>query len=223
MRFPQRRLTLGLRRTLAQVLLRSFRPVFLTRRRTAAPRSWMSRLGSCLGSTPPSRDQNMAPASSGVSILSSTPRLSRRLRFTVELMPSRPMVAWRSLTLVSHIPSSNATYLISMLSVGAVSVACGLKCALHFWSGFGESAPLQTWTSVRLSVHLFRADELTCSLAVRACVVPPSVMQHAVLLGRDCWMRFNNCSYRSLPPRTIGVLASSRYLTTPRQACGLTP
>ena len=29
----------------------------------------------------------------------------------------------------------------------------------------------------------------------------PSVMQHAVLLGRDSWMRFNNNSYRSLPPR----------------------
>ena len=30
---------------------------------------------------------------------------------------------------------------------------------------------------------------------------PPSVMQHAVLLGRDSWMRFINRSYRSLPPR----------------------
>ena len=29
----------------------------------------------------------------------------------------------------------------------------------------------------------------------------PSVKQHAVLLGRDCWMRFNSRSYRFLPPR----------------------
>ena len=29
-------------------------------------------------------------------------------------------------------------------------------------------------------------------------------MQHAVLLGRDSWMRFNNRIYRSLPPRPSG-------------------
>ena len=34
----------------------------------------------------------------------------RRLRFTVELTPSRSMVAWRSLTLVPHKVSSDATY-----------------------------------------------------------------------------------------------------------------
>ena len=32
-------------------------------------------------------------------------------------------------------------------------------------------------------------------------MLPPSVMQHAVLLGRDSWMRFNSRSYPSLPPR----------------------
>ena len=48
-------------------------------------------------------------------------------------------------------------------------------------------------------------------------------MQHAVLLGRDSWMRFSNRTYRSLPigRRTIGSLASSSCLNTPRQACGL--
>ena len=80
----------------------------------------------------------------------------------------------------------------SMLSVGAASVACERKCSPQSWGGFGKSAPLQTWTSVRLSVQFFRADEPTCSLAVSACVVPPSVMQHAVLLGRDRWMRFKD-------------------------------
>ena len=108
-RFPQRHLALGLRRALAQVLLRSFRPVFLTRRRTAAPKSWMSRLES----TPPLRDQNMAPASSAVSLLSMTALLPRRLRFTVELTPSRPLVAWRSLTLVPHRLLSDTTYWIA--------------------------------------------------------------------------------------------------------------
>ena len=75
-----------------------------------------------------------------------------------------------------------------------------LKCDPRSWGGFGKS-PLQTLTSIRLSVHFFRADESTCSLAVWACVVAPSVMQQAVLLGRDNWMRFSNRSCRSLPPR----------------------
>ena len=109
MRFPQRRLARGLWRALAQVLQRSFRPVFLMRWRLAAPRSWLSHLES----SPPSRYQNVAPASSAVSLLSTTPLLPRRLPFTVELTPSGPMIAWRSLTLVPHRLSSDATYWIA--------------------------------------------------------------------------------------------------------------
>ena len=105
----QRRLALELWRALAQVLLRSFRPVFLARRRTAVPRSWLSRLES----SPPSFYQNMTPASSTVSLLSTTPILPLRLRFTVELTQSCPMVGWRSLTLVPHRLSSDATYWIA--------------------------------------------------------------------------------------------------------------
>ena len=105
----QHRLDLGLWRALAQVLRRSFGLVYLKRRRTAIPTSWLS----CLGSTPPSCYQNMSPASLVVSLPSTTPLLPRRLRFTVELTPSRPMVAWRSLTLVPHRLSSDATYWIA--------------------------------------------------------------------------------------------------------------
>ena len=61
--------------------------------------------------------------------------------------------------------------------------------------------PLCTSTSVRLSVHFFRAEEPSCSFAVWACEVPTAVMQHAVLLGRGSWMHFYNRCYRSLPPR----------------------
>ena len=89
--------------------LSEFLACFLTRQRTAAPRSWLSRLGS----TPPSRCQNMAPASSVVSLLSTTLLSPRRSRSTVELTSSRPMVAWRSLTLVPLRPSSDATYWIA--------------------------------------------------------------------------------------------------------------
>ena len=46
-----------------------------------------------------------------------------------------------------------------MLSVGVASVACERNCAPRSWGGFGESAPQQTSTSVRLSVQFFRADE----------------------------------------------------------------
>ena len=57
--------------------------------------------------------------------------------------------------------------------------------------------------SIRLSVQFFPADEPTCSFVVWACVVPASVMQHEVLLGRDSWMRFNNRTYRFVPPRAM--------------------
>ena len=108
-RFLQHCLALGLWRTRARVFLQSFRVVLLTRRRRAVPTSRLSRLGSI----PPWRYQNMALASSAVSVLSATPRLPRGLRFTVDITPSGLMVAWSSLTLVPHRPSSDATYWIS--------------------------------------------------------------------------------------------------------------
>lgn len=61
----------------------------------------------------------------------------------------------------------------------------------------------QTSTSVHLSVQLFQTDLPGCPLAVQngpTFFVPSSVMEHAVLLGRDSWMRFSNRFYRSLPP-----------------------
>ena len=88
-----------------------------------------------------------------------------------------------------------------MLLVDNASAAFERPCSPRFWGVFDESAPLGTSTSIRLSVQFFRDNEPTCSLAVWACVVPPSVMQHAVLLGRDSWIRFNTRSYRALPPR----------------------
>ena len=49
-----------------------------------------------------------------------------------------------------------------------------------------------------------RADEPPCSLAVWACVAPPSAKPHAVLLNRDSWMCFDKRSYSSLPLRPSG-------------------
>ena len=65
-----------------------------------------------------------------------------------------------------------------------------------------------------LSVQFFRDGDPMCSLAVWACAVPPSVMQHAVRLGRDSWMRFNTRSYRALPPRPNDK-GMSGYATDP--------
>ena len=115
-----------------------------------------------------------------------------------------------------------------MLSVGVATVACEQQCDLRSWGGLGESAPLQTSTIVRLSVPFFRVDEPTCSLAVWACVVPPSVMQHAVLMGRDSWMRFNFRSYRSLPPwpsdhRFFGELELSHHVPAGVRAYAIHP
>ena len=87
------------------------------------------------------------------------------------------------------------------------SAACERPCSPRSWGGYGESTPLRTSTNICLSVHFFHDNELTCSLAVRACVVPPSVLQHAVMLGCDSWMRFNTRSYRALilsSPRLSG-------------------
>ena len=57
---------------------------------------------------------------------------------------------------------------------------------------------------------------------------PPSVMQRAVLLGRDSWMRFNNRSYRSLPPRpsdhrTFGELELSHHAPAGVRAYAINP
>ena len=106
-----------------------------------------------------------------------------------------------------------------MLLVGAASVAYERPCSPRSWRGFGKSPSLRTSTGIRLSVQFFHDNEPTCSFAVWASVVPPSVMQHAVLLGRDSWMRFYTRSYRVAPPRphdnwVFGELTLSHHATT---------
>ena len=115
-----------------------------------------------------------------------------------------------------------------MLLVGTTSSACERPCSPRPWGGFGESAPLRTLTSIRLSVQFFRDNDPTCSLAVCTSVVPPSVMQHAVLLGRDSWMRFSTRSYCALPPhprddRALGELTLSHLATTGVSAYAIDP
>ena len=87
-----------------------------------------------------------------------------------------------------------------MPPVGAASITCEQKRTPHYWEDAGKSSPLKLSTRVRLSVQFVRGGEPTCSLAVFACVIPPLLMQHAVLLGRNNWMHFNSLFYHSLPP-----------------------
>ena len=115
-----------------------------------------------------------------------------------------------------------------MLLVGAASVACERPCSPRSWGGFGEPSPLRTSSSIRLSVHFFRDNEPTCSVTVWAFVVPPSVMQHAILLVRDSWMRFDTRSYPALPPRlhdnrVFGELTLSHHATTGVGAYAIDP
>ena len=63
---------------------------------------------------------------------------------------------------------------------------------------------------------------------VTGALVSPSVMQHAVLLGRDSWMRCNTRSYRALPPRpldnrVLGELTLSHHATTGVVAFAIDP
>ena len=66
---------------------------------------------------------------------------------------------------------------------------------------FWRIVPLQTSTAIRLSVQFLHNDQPTASLAVWTYIILSEAMQHAVLLGRDSWMRFSERSYRTLPPR----------------------
>ena len=49
----------------------------------------------------------------------------------------------------------------------------------------GESLPLQTSTTVHLSIQFLHKDQPTASLVVWMYIVPSEAMQHAVLLDRD--------------------------------------
>ena len=88
-----------------------------------------------------------------------------------------------------------------MVRSGTATTICETQTPLRSWGGFGELPPLQTFTTVRLSVYFLHNDQPASSPEVWTYIVPSEAMQHAVLLGRDSWMRFSERSYRTLPPR----------------------
>ena len=90
-----------------------------------------------------------------------------------------------------------------MKKIGAASDVCEVTTQPRVWGGFGDSStPLTTQKSVRLSVQFFHNDSRSASLAVWAFIVPDGTMHHALLLGRDSYMRFDRRTYRTLPPLT---------------------
>ena len=94
----------------------------------------------------------------------------------------------------------NTHALESMKRAGAASAICEQHTPPRSWGGFGKFPPLQISTTVLLSVHFLHNNRPTTSLAVQAYVVLAEAMQHDVLFERDSWMRFNDRSYRTLPP-----------------------
>ena len=102
-----------------------------------------------------------------------------------------------------------------MARFGTATTVCETQTPPRSWGGFGKSPPLRTSTIVRLSIQYLHNDQPTTSRAVWTYIVPSEAMQHAVLLGRDIWMRFRERSYRTLPPRpsdnrVLGDLALSQ-------------
>ena len=106
----------------------------------------------------------------------------------------------------------------------------GVRAALQpsFLGWFWRICPFADLDQHPPECPTFRDNEPTCSLAMWACVIPPSDMQHAVLLGRDSWMRFNTRSYRALPPRPhdirfFGELTLSHHATAGVSAYAIDP
>ena len=90
-----------------------------------------------------------------------------------------------------------------MKQTRADSDVCKITTRPRVWGGFGDSnTPLTTQKSARLSRKGSHNDSRSASLAVWVFIVPDSTMHHALLLGRDSYMRFDQRTYRTLPPLT---------------------
>ena len=165
MRLPELRPALWLSPALAQVFLRNFRPVSLMRRRTTAPRSWLPRLESA----PPPRYQNTVPTF----LTLDDAFFSTKIAVHSGANAVAPFVCVALLDTGSPQTSIRRDVLDRMLSMGAASVAFERKYAPRSRAGFGESAPLQTSTSIRLSVQFFQAvSQAQCGPSLTSAALP---------------------------------------------------
>lgn len=72
-----------------------------------------------------------------------------------------------------------------MLTVNAATASAAHLIADHGWSGFSESTPLRSNSSVRLSIQFSRGDTPTANVAVWAFFLPDRATAHPVLMVCD--------------------------------------
>ena len=124
-------------------------------------------------------------------------------------------------------PSSFVTQAVidEMLQKGAGSADMITVGKPRKWDSFIDSAePLQTDSSACLSVQLFKRKQPTARMKLPCHIVPPMVLQHGLLLGRDSFLKFPNHTYATLPKEAErpveGVLTLSK---NPEKKCSLDP
>ena len=99
-------------------------------------------------------------------------------------------------------PSSFVTQAVidEMLRKGAASADMIIVGKPRRWGGFTDSTePLQTNSSACLSVQFFKEKKKTARMKMPCHIVPPMVLQHGLLLGRDSSLKFQNRTYATLP------------------------
>ena len=99
-------------------------------------------------------------------------------------------------------PSSFVTQTIidEMLRRGAGSADMITLGKPRWWGGFADSTEqLQTNRSACFNVQFFKGKEPTARMKVPCHIVPPMVVQHDLLLGRDSFLKFQNHTYAALP------------------------
>ena len=78
-----------------------------------------------------------------------------------------------------------------MLRKGAASADMITVGEPRRWGGFTDSTePLQTNSSACLCVQFFKGKKPTAQMKVLCHIVPPMVLQHGSLLGRDSFLKF---------------------------------
>ena len=114
-------------------------------------------------------------------------------------------------------PSSFVTQAVidEMLRKGAASAYMVTVGKPRRWGGFADSTePLQTNSSACLSVQFFKGKNPTTRMKVPCHIVPPTVLQHGLFLGRDIFFKFQNHTYATLPKEAErpvqGVLSLSQ-------------
>ena len=87
-----------------------------------------------------------------------------------------------------------------MLRKGAASADMITVGKPRRWGGFTDSTePLQTDSSACLSIQFFKGKKPTARMKVPCHIVPPMVLQHGLLLGRNYFLKFQNLTYATLP------------------------